>query len=126
MKFIFYPIILILLCLFSSCEFEQDQKGYPKHVHFPAEGGKKIVSGKAFIYHMEVEKGSDSVCFGGVDENDSINMSYQWLTVKNKFNNPSLEIIASPSDQKKRRKLRIIADFGTEYAEINVSQDGID
>ena len=125
MKFIFYPIILILLYLLSSCEFEHKQNGYPKHVHFPAEGGKIIVSGYEFVYGTFIEKNGDCVAYGNLDENDSINTSYEWLTVKNKFHSPSLEIIASPSDSKKQRKLKIIANFGTEYAEINVSQNGI-
>lgn len=126
MKFIFYPIILIFICLLSSCEFEHVQNGYPKHVRFPAEGGKIIVSGKEFIYGIHIEKGSDFVSDYESFENDTLTVSYNWLTVKNKHPSTSLDIIASPSDQKKRRKLRIIASFGSEYAEINVSQDGID
>ncbi len=109
--------------LFSSCYFEQNNYHYPEYVYFPKEGGKMIIHGDKYYGHLYIEEDGDAVASTwGLEDGGTV--SYQWLTIIDVPDAKYFKIIVAPSDNKKKRKLKIIALFDPEYAEINVIQAG--
>lgn len=125
-KLVLIPLITVLVTILTSCEFSQDNKGYPKNVHFPAEGGEITITGESFFWGTVIEDSNGDGPSGNLDDNDSINVTYQWLTAKNKFGDFNVKLIAEPNAGRKSRKLYFYGYFGDEYAEIKVIQNGVD
>lgn len=110
------------LLFFSSC-FEKNNYHYPEYVYFPKEGGKMIIQGDNYYTKLYIKDkdGSETIDYTWGDHTV---LNYEWLTVMAMPDAKHIKIIVAPSDSKKKRKLRIEADFGPEYAEINVIQAG--
>ncbi len=108
--------------LFSSC-IEKNNYNYPEYVYFPKEGGKMIVRGDEYYVNLYIEEDGEAVAnTWGLEDGAAV--SYKWLTVIDVPNAKYFKIIVDPSDIKKKRKLKIVANFGPDYGEINVIQAG--
>lgn len=115
-----------LSCLLSSC-WNTDNYGYPSKITFGKEGGSKICSGTSSCYTVEIynyngdgESASIDVVKG---ENDSVIVTYQWLTVTYKpSTGPQLKITAQPNHKGKERKLYVSGMVDDSFAEIKVVQ----
>lgn len=116
-------LLMVLSLLNVSCEFEQDNNGFPEKISFPKDGGMQILHGDAKILSLTIHDTYGSVLdFTGPSENDSLIVKYRWLTVKTKWRGKELTVIAEPSTSNEKRELMIKGSFGKKYAEIQVSQ----
>ncbi len=115
-----------LSCLLISC-WNTDNYGYPSKITFGKEGGNKVCSGTSSCYTVEIynyngdgESASIDVIKG---ENDSVIVTYQWLTVTYKPSaGPQLKITAQPNHTRKERKLYVSGMVDDSFAEIKVVQ----
>ena len=111
---------LILMCM--SCQFEEDQMGYPRTVTFPKEGGEKIIKGGQ-VSPLFIGRHWDSDAFS-YPEDGYETVRYKWLTARVPLDNYSMIIInADPNTSGKSRMLRIFAYSGYQYATIEVKQE---
>lgn len=125
-KTFIYVIAAILALVFVACEFEHKQNGYPGKVLFYSNGGSQVIGGNVPFYGVEILTSRiDVKAYDYPQESDSCEISYDWLTIKCKKGQSNIELIAEPSVSEKRRKLLIKGYYGPEYAEIEVSQDGV-
>lgn len=111
--------------MLPSCEFEQDQEGFPSSVVFPPEGGEKIVSGDREIreYALSFDDiNDDRVGNTEVGENDTLILKSDWLLVKYVPFETKMKIIAAPSENGKKRQLTIYNGNGTKFSETKVIQ----
>lgn len=121
-KLLFCLMSVALLLLFSSC-IEKHNYHYPENVYFPKEGGKMIVHGDEYYVNLYIEEDGVAVAnTWGLEDGAAV--SYKWLTVIDVPNAKYFKIIVDPSDINKKRKLKIVANFGPDYGEINVIQAG--
>lgn len=122
---IFKMLPLFLAMVFSllnvSCEFTENNKGYPNKISFPKDGGMQIAKGETFFYGLSIEDG-DAGAVSGPPKNDTLEVRYRWLTIKSPWCSNKLIVIAKPSQSNQKRELEIRGDFGIEYAIIKVSQ----
>jgi hypothetical protein len=128
-KTFIYVIAVILALVFVACEFEHKQNGYPSKVLFYSNGGSQVISGNVPFRGIEIATATSKITVRAYDgytqASDSCEISYDWLTVKCKKGQSNIELIAEPSVSEKRRKLLVIGYNDPEYAEIEVSQDGV-
>ena len=111
---------LILMCM--SCQFEEDQMGYPRTVTFSKEGGEKIIKGGQ-VSPLFIGRHWDSDAFS-YPEDGYETVRYKWLTARVPLDNYSMIIInAEPNTSGKSRMLRIFAYSGYQYATIEVKQE---
>lgn len=112
-------ILLVVIFTFSSCETFSDY-GYPGKVTFSKDGGEKYVHGDRNFGCVEIVNPNSGECLATVSsyeewEKDTIEISYDWLTVKYASNDCTYFIIdTKPNDTGKKRKLGIdfmVADF---------------
>lgn len=113
---IYLPFLFIM---FISCN-EFDNHGYPGKVFFPKEGGEVKVSGYADFRYLSIGDKNDQL--GNAEGRDSLIVSFEWLTAKQKIGGDTLVIIASPMESEKSRKEIIRGSFGRTEAEIMVYQ----
>ena len=111
MKKTLYALILTLPLLFTSCG-KVGNYGYPSKVVLTKSGGSKEVKGNDYPYSIEIADydgngKSASVYSAG----DSLNVTYQWLTIKAKKKESKFTIIAEPKKGGKSRKLYVYADI---------------
>ena len=113
---------LILMCM--SCQFEEDQMGYPRTVTFPKEGGEIIVKGQSYSGELYIGRHWDSDAFSYAKDGYET-VRYKWLTAKSpSFDyTPILIIVAEPNTSGKSRMLRIFVYSGYQYATIEVKQE---
>ena len=110
---------LILMCM--SCQFEEDQMGYPRTVTFSKEGGEKIIKGGK-VNTLYIGKDSENILSNAEDGYETVR--YKWLTARVPLDNYSMIIInAEPNTSGKSRMLRIFAYSGYQYATIEVKQE---
>ena len=99
--------IFSLVLLLSACE-RADNFGYPSKVSFGREGGIKVVSGNDYFYNLEIaDYNGDGECSQNSMDDDSLIVTYKWLTIKAKTRDNNLTIIAEPNPTGKSRKLYI-------------------
>ena len=120
-KLLYYFVMagLILMCM--SCQFEEDQMGYPRTVTFSKEGGEKIIKGGK-VNTLYIGKDSENILSNAEDGYETVR--YKWLTARVPLDNYSMIIInAEPNTSGKSRMLRIFAYSGYQYATIEVKQE---
>ena len=114
--------IFSLVLLLSGCE-RMDNFGYPSKVNFGREGGIKVVSGNDIFHYLEVaDYNGDGASSENSLDDDSLIVTYKWLTIKAKTRDNNLTIIAEPNPTGKSRKLYIYGDVTNQFAEIKVTQ----
>ena len=119
----FFVLLLTLPLLFTGCG-ETGNYGYPSKVVLTKSGGSKEVKGNDAPYLIEIRdyngSGEVSKVFGAAG--DSMIVSYQWLTIKAKKGDTKLQLIATPKQSGKSRKLYVHAPITDSEAEIKVVQ----
>ena len=119
----FFVLLLTLPLLFTCCG-ETGNYGYPSKVVLTKSGGSKEVKGNDALYLIEIcdydGNGEVSKVFGAAG--DSMIVSYQWLTIKAKKGDTKLQLIATPKQSGKSRKLYVHAPITDSEAEIKVVQ----
>ncbi len=108
----------------TSCQ-TWDNHGLPSSVSFGPEGGRQIFKSDGdWLVYIEIQKksGTQLTYSHPNPENDSLIVSYDWLTVKTKEYSPNIEIIVAPNTGKKNRTLDIVGSFGKDNAMIKVKQ----
>lgn len=119
----FFALLLTLPLLFIGCG-ETGNYGYPSKVVLTKSGGSKEVKGNDAPYLIEIRdydgNGEVSKVFGAAG--DSMIVSYQWLTIKAKKGDTKLQLIATPKQSGKSRKLYVHAPVMDTGAEIKVVQ----
>ena len=114
--------IISLVLLLSGCE-RMDNFGYPSKVSFGREGGIKVVSGDHYLYNLEIaDYNGDGAGSENSLDDDSLIVTYKWLTIKAKTRDNDLTIIAEPNTTGKSRKLYIYGGVQNQFAEIKVTQ----
>ncbi len=115
---------LLLPMLFSSCEFEEVDLGFPKTVNFTKDGGEIIISGETTFTHANIHnfKTGDQ---GKIQESETGEaFIYDWLKIEySDFNNSELTISAQPNKTGKSRELHIEIYSGPDYQTIKVVQE---
>ena len=109
MKKTLCTLILTLPLLFTSCG-KTGNYGYPSKLDFSNEGGSKEVKGNDYPYSIEIadyEGNGKSVSVYSVG--DSMNVTYQWLTIKAKKGEHKFTLIAQPKQDGGSRTLRVYA-----------------
>lgn len=97
-----------------------DNRGYPKKIHFPPEGGTKIVMGEDNFEHFSIAEGAEEY---HSNHGDTMVASHKWLTAKQVYGSKSLTVTAEPAPSGKKRKFYIYGYYGGyEYADITVVQ----
>lgn len=118
-------IIFVTLCALSltSCQ-TWDNHGFPSTVSFKAEGGRQTFKGDGeWFYGFEIKNSKgDVLAYECNMDNDSIIISYEWLTIKTKVYSTQAEFIATPNTRKKNRSFVVIGSFGKDNAYIKVKQ----
>ena len=100
-----------------------DNFGYPSKVSFGREGGIKVVSGDHYLYNLEIaDYNGDGAGSENSLDDDSLIVTYKWLTIKAKTRDNDLTIIAEPNTTGKSRKLYIYGGVQNQFAEIKVTQ----
>ena len=80
-KNIAYYLIVGLMFLCASCEFEEDQLGLPRIVTFPKEGGEKTFKAECDLTSINIKDKVGNRAF--LQEADGLGVGiYKWLTVK--------------------------------------------
>ena len=124
MKKVIFLLIPVLM-LFSSC-FHEANNGYPKCIEFRSEGGTKKIFGDDSFSHIVIYDGTDAYSSdeGHYSEIDDpiITVSYDWLQIESLRGSESFTITAQPNRTGHKRKLKLEAYFGYEYASIDVIQ----
>lgn len=104
-------IILSLPLLFTSCG-KTGNYGYPSKLDFSNEGGSKEIKGNDYPYSIEIaDYDGNGKSVSEYSAGDSINVTYQWLTIKAKKKESKFTIIAEPKKGGKSRKLYVYADI---------------
>ncbi len=99
-------VLIVISLMTASCEFEYDNKGYPKIVALPAEGGTVLAKGKAPTHIFWIKSGTDS---GYSDEPNEpeISASLEWLTVTSIPEENTLVFEATPQKENESRTLEV-------------------
>lgn len=123
----------IISCMFFIGAFlavvgcdTSDNFGYPSKITLPHEGGEKIITGEEVLfYNIEVADyngDGNSVSINPDISNDSLVVSYDWLTVKTKIMDSKITLVAQPNKTRKRRKLYVMGSYNNDLIEIKVEQ----
>lgn len=117
----FIGIFITLVACDTSNNF-----GYPNKITLPNEGGEKVVTGEEVLfYNIEVADyngNGNNVSIGQNTSNDSLIVSYDWLTVKMKIIDSKMTLVAKPNNTNKRRKLYVMGSYNNDLIEIKVEQ----
>lgn len=122
-----YYLIVGLMFLCASCEFEEDQLGLPRIVTFPKEGGEKTFKAECDLTSINIKDKVGNKAF--LHEADGLGVGiYKWLTVKAPLGDylmfqDMLTIIVEPNTSGKSRKLYVHFDSGWKYGVIEVKQE---
>lgn len=111
---------LLLSLLFVACEFEHEQNGYPKKVHFGPEAETLSFKGDGKLLGFTLEEGNTTL--GDEIIGDSIFVSMDWITVKAALRGSEMIITVKPLTEGKSRKIKIYGDFGRSFSETTVTQ----
>lgn len=113
---------LLSLFLLASC-WNSDNYGYPSKVEFGKEGGLKDCPGTSSFYDVDIHdyngNGEATISKG---ENDTIIVTYDWVSVKYKLYRAGLKITALPNTTGKNRRLYVYLYVDDSFAEIKVTQ----
>ena len=120
-------ISVILTCLCSSCEPEEDF-GFPSRIEISGGGETLEIKGSndlpPGIIQIQVldfnGDGNNSGIFTG--EKDYLNTTTDWLTVKYYLKDYKMTIAAKPNETNKKRKLSLYLLSGNSRQEIKVTQ----
>ena len=120
-------ISVILTCLCSSCEPEEDF-GFPSRIEISGggetleiKGSKDLPPGIIQIQVLDFNgDGNNSGIFTG--EKDYLNTTTDWLTVKYHLKDYKMIIAAKPNETNKKRKLYLYLLSGNSRQEIKVTQ----
>lgn len=113
--------ICLMGCLaFISCD--KDNCGYPGSVTFSSQGGSKIIKTNEDInlVYMQILDYDGEGNYSDMEREDSLIVSYQWLTAKAALYGSEIELIAEPSQSSKKRTLYLDVN---EDIEIKVTQN---
>ena len=126
-KRIYLVVSIILACLCSSCEPEEDF-GFLSKIEISGKGETIEIKGSndlppAIIQIQVLDyngDGNNSSTFA--EGEDSLEATTDWLTVKYSFTENKLELIAKPNETNKNRKLYLYLLSGKSRQEITVTQ----
>lgn len=122
--FCLISVLIILSLLTVSCETEYDNKGYPKTVTFPAEGGTVRAKGKAPTGIFWIKNGTDTGYSIGEPTDPIISASLEWLTVTSIQEENTLVFEAKPQKENESRTLEVSGIIsGTIVFEIKVIRE---
>lgn len=116
--------MIAFISITTSCEIEYDNKGYPKTVALPAEGGTVQAKGKAPTGIFWITNGSDTGYSKGEPTDSIISASLEWLTVTSIQEENTLVFEAAPQKQNESRTLEVSGLIsGTIVFEIKVVRE---
>lgn len=123
MKAKLWAISVAILAILTSCG-PTDNFGYPSKVTFGKGGGYKNCIGTSSICHVEINdyNGNGNGKFHEM-ENDTLIVTYKWLTVKFKYGDTLLKLTALPNATGKKRTLYIDGAVNNFSADIKVVQN---
>lgn len=105
----FFALLLTLPLLFAGCG-KTSNYGYPSNVNFSNEGGSKEIKGNDSPYLLGIaDNEGDGEAAQIQQDGDSMNISYQWLTIKAKKGESKFTLIAQPKQDGTGRTLRVYA-----------------
>ena len=105
----FLALLLTLPLLFIGCG-ETGNYGYPSNVNFSNEGGSKEIKGNDSPYLLGIaDDEGDGEAVHIQQPGDSMNVTYQWLTIKAKKGEHKFTLIAQPKQGGGSRTLRVYA-----------------
>lgn len=120
-----YIFLVGIFMTLVGCD-TSDNFGYPSKITLPHEGGEKVVTGEeVMFYNIEVADyngAGNNVCVGSNTSNDTLAVSYDWLTVKMKIIDSKITLIAQPNKTSTRRKLYVMGSYNNDLIEIKVEQ----
>jgi hypothetical protein len=121
-KITIFFIIAIISAVFISCEFSQNNHGYPKKVYFGKEGGTLAYIGERTFDRLLIQTPDVAKDEYVEVDKDTVEITLDWLTAKYIRHDNKLIIKADSSPTGKKRKLEIYGDYGLEYAYIQILQ----
>ena len=105
----FLTLLLTLPLLFAGCG-KTSNYGYPSNVNFSNEGGSKEIKGNDAPYLLGIADDEGNGEAAQIQQDgDSMNISYQWLTIKAKKGESKFRLIAQPKQGGGSRTLRVYA-----------------
>lgn len=105
----FLTLLLTLPLLFAGCG-KTSNYGYPSNVNFSNEGGSKEIKGNDSPYLLGIADDDGNGEAAQIQQDgDSMNISYQWLTIKAKKGESKFRLIAQPKQGGGSRTLRVYA-----------------
>lgn len=113
-------IVNLILIIIGSCQ-GHDNQDYPSNVYFSSDGGSEVAVGNTSFFSISISDESEE--YPSTEENDTLIVSHDWLTVKQARGSHSMILTAEPAQSKKKRKLKIYGYFCNSYAEIKVIQN---
>ncbi|MCM1356078.1 MAG: hypothetical protein NC212_06710 [Staphylococcus sp.] len=117
-------VLLVTICLMGCLAFiscDKDNCGYPGSVTFSSKGGSKIIRTNEDInlVYMQILDYDGEGNYSDQEREDSLIVTYQWLTAKAALYGNEIELIAEPSLSSKKRTLYLDVN---EDIEIKVTQ----
>lgn len=108
--------------LATSC-WTRDNLDYPILLSFPKEGDTRIINGNGYFYSWEIldYDGNGNATLNS-EKDDSLSVTYQWLTLKCRKYEHKITLIAAPNTTGRNRKLYISGSGANIYSEIKVKQ----
>jgi len=115
-------ISLLISFLLVSCE-NAHNFGYPRKVTFEKEGGSKICSGTSSFYDVDITdyNGNEHTTTTN-GENDTIIVTYDWLSVKYERIGTKVKLEALPNTTGRKRTLYVSGMVDDSFADIKVTQ----
>ena len=105
----FFALLLTLPLLFAGCG-KTSNYGYPSNVNFSNAGGSKEIKGNDSPYLLGIADDEGNGEAAQIQQDgDSMNISYQWLTIKAKKGESKFTLIAQPKQGGGSRTLRVYA-----------------
>ena len=105
----FFALLLTLPLLFTSCG-KTSNYGYPSNVNFSNAGGSKEIKSNDSPYLLGIaDDEGDGEAVHIQQPGDSMNVTYQWLTIKAKKGEHKFTLIAQPKQGGGSRTLRVYA-----------------
>lgn len=114
-------ISFCLVLLLSSCIFQRDF-GYAHKVYFDCNGGETMLIGKRNFDYMVIYDGPNQE--GSFDRNDTIMVSYDWLTARCREHGDTIILSVDSLFDKKKRRLTLSVYSRNEYDDIDIIQTG--
>lgn len=120
MRYFMCMIATLLAIILQSCEYDQEQRGFPEKVFIGPETATINYKGNDIICGLILKSGNRRE-FGEMI-GDSIFVTLDWLTVKAKAFGDEMIIITEPMEGTTSRKASIEGSFGDAYFITNVTQ----